>query len=135
MVGRQQKTQGSWLEGLGSLGEPIRAIKLGPSIVAVLATLGAFGLVAIGAVTFILSGQPLYALAVDALIVFFIWLLIRLLLEFTKANPVVAALGGGQLLQYLESQLGAKNPDIVIEHQASVVGSPKSPENVSGNHG
>jgi hypothetical protein len=135
MADRDRKNLGSWLEGLGALGEPIRAIKLGPSVVAVLATLGAFGLVAIGVVTFILSGQPLFALAADALIGLFIWLVIRSLLKFTENNPIIAALGGGHLLQFLESQMAAKNPEIVIEHQASVLGSPASSSQRNDDHG
>ncbi len=120
LMARGDKTDTkNWLGALGALGGPIRAIKLGPSIVAVLATLGAFGLVAMGVVTYFLSDKPLYALGSDALIGIFIFALVWLLLRFTEDNPIVAALGGGQLLQYLETQMGAKDSSIVIEHQAS----------------
>jgi len=119
---RNSKMDWGWLGALGALGGPIRAVKLGPSIVAVLATLGAFGLIAIGAVTYILSDKPIYAFGVDALIGAFIFALVWLLLRFTENNPLVAALGGGQLLQYLEAQTGAKNRAIIDATASPILG-------------
>jgi hypothetical protein len=126
MAQRERADLEKVLGGLGALGAPIRSLKLGPSVVAVLATLGAFGLVAIGFATYMLSAQPIYALGVDALIGLFVWALVRMLLQFSHDNPLVAALSGGQVLQYLEASLGAKNPTIVIEHQKPVAGEPSA---------
>ncbi|HEY5083002.1 MAG TPA: hypothetical protein VII48_00650 [Rhizomicrobium sp.] len=124
-MGQNSKINSGFLGALGALGAPIRAIKLGPSVVAVLATLGAFGLVAMGVVTYLLSGQPIYAILADTLIGAFVFALVWLLLRFAEENPVVAALGGGQLLQYLESQMGAKNPSIIDAHATPVTGAPR----------
>lgn len=124
MAGNRQNGFNDLLRNIGGLGAPFQAVKLGPSVVAVLATLGAFALIAIIGVTFLLSGHPLEAVIADALIITFIFPLIWLLLRFSERHPLIAALGGGQIVRLIEGQMGAKNKAIVID-QLPVVGGSK----------
>lgn len=79
-----------------------------------------------GGVIFLLRAQPSFALGGAAIVAIFVWLVIQSLLRFTKDNQAVAALGGGQFLQFLQTQMGSKNPNLIIDHQPSMIGEPSS---------
>lgn len=119
---------GSVLRGLGGLGDPIRAVKLGPSVVAVLATLALFAVLVVGAISWALAATPLVALMMGGVVIVFVLVVIWLLLRFAERNPLVAALGGGQIVKALEMQIGAKDPRIIDGTATPVSGTAHPPQ-------
>ncbi|HEY2034682.1 MAG TPA: hypothetical protein VGH02_13440 [Rhizomicrobium sp.] len=108
------------LTGIG--GGAIRAIKLGLGVLATTAIQNIAGLVVIGLIAIFLRGMPLYALIGIAIVLCYMIYSSERSYRYAEKNPIPALLGGGALLQYLQSQAGAKDPKTIRGDSTPVAG-------------
>jgi|SRR4029077_20432989 len=91
------------------------AAKLGPGVLGTIVPINTIGLVALAALVYALSANPLYALIGLALGLAFLAYANERAFRYAEKNPVPALLSGTELLQLFREQRGASDKSIISD--------------------
>ena len=91
------------------------AAKLGPGVLGTIVPINTVGMVALAALVYALSANPLYALIGLALGLAFLACANERAFRYAEKNPVPALLSGTELLQLFREQRGASDKSIIAE--------------------
>ena len=93
----------------------VLGIKLGPGVLATIIPINTVGLVALAALVFALSNSPILALIGFLFGLAFLVYANERAFRYAQANPIPALLGGGELLQLIRDQAGARDRSVIVE--------------------
>ena len=93
----------------------VSGAKLGPGVLGTIVPINTIGLVALAALVYALSANPLYALIGLALGLAFLAYANERAFRYAEKNPVPALLSGTEILQLFREQRGASDPSIISD--------------------
>ena len=98
----------------------VSRVKLGPGVLGTIVPIITVGLIAIAALVFALSSNPLYALIGLAIVIAFLVYATERTFRYAEKNPIPALLSGGEILQLIRDQTAARDKSIVVEAKPEV---------------
>src|SRR5262249_3193439 len=98
----------------------VSRVKLGPGVLGTIVPIITVGLIAIAALVFALSSNPLYALLGLAIVIAFHVYAAEPTFRYAEKNPIPAVLSGGEILQLIRDQTAARDKSIVVEAKPEV---------------
>lgn len=102
-------------EALAAVTRGMAAAKLGPGVLGTIVPINTVGLVALAALVYALSANPLYALIGLALGLAFLAYANERAFRYAEKNPVPALLSGTELLQLYREQRSAGDKSIISD--------------------
>lgn len=89
--------------------------RLGPGVLGTIVPINTVGFVALAALVYALSANPLYALIGLGLGLAFLAYANERAFRYAERNPIPALLSGTELLQLIRDQRGASDKSIIVE--------------------
>jgi hypothetical protein len=100
----------------------VSRVKLGPGVLGTIVPIITVGLIAIAALVYALSSNPLYALIGLAIVIVFLVYATERAFRYAIKNPIPALLSGGEILQLIRDQTAARDKSIVVVEAKPEVG-------------
>lgn len=113
-------------EFLAAVTRGTSGVKLGPGVLGTVVPIITIGIVALAAVVFSLSSNPLVALLALVIGLLFLAYAVERAFRYAEKNPIPALAAGTELVQLVRDQMGAKDKTIISENDLPVVGSSKT---------
>jgi len=102
-------------EALAAVSRGVAGVKLGPGVLGTIVPINTVGLIAVAALVYALSSNPLYALIGSVIGFAFLIYANERAFRYAIRNPIPALLSGGEILQLIRDQTGARDKSIVVE--------------------
>jgi hypothetical protein len=112
--------EGKLQETLAAITRGIANVKLGPGVLATIIPINTVGLIAVAALVYALSSNPLYALIGLVFGLAFLVYANERAFRYAIKNPIPALLSGGEILQLIRHQTAARDKSIVVEGKPEV---------------
>jgi hypothetical protein len=107
----EDKLQGAF----AAITRGMAGVKLGPGVLGTIVPINTIGLVAIAAIAYALSANPLYALIGLGLGLAFLAYANDRAFRYAEKNPIPALFSGGEIIQLFREQHAARDQTVVVE--------------------
>ena len=105
---------------LAAVARGMSGVKLGPGVLGTIVPINTVGLVALAALVYALSSNPLVAFLAFALGIAFLVYANERAFRYAIKNPIPALLSGGEILQLFRDQAAARDNSLVVKGDPTI---------------